>query len=259
MSEWFAAFFDGLYRDILANTFSAQQSETHARIVLQLLQLRPGQQLLDVPCGLGRLSLPLARHGLCVTGMDATASYIEAARRQARQDGVSACFMHGDMREMTFDGQFDAVLNWFGSFGYFADADMLELTRGFYRALQPGGRLLVEGVNRPWLLAHFCPESEHCIGAVAISQSHRWDEESKRLESRWLLRRDDVREEHCVSLRLYNGTELRRLLYRGGFRDIRLWGGYPAVERFTRHSRRFLAVGVRPRVRRGCVPVSETG
>jgi len=247
--DWFSEFFGGLYSNVLACTFSPDHTACQVRVVRRLLKLRQGDCLLDVPCGMGRLSLPLARQGVKVTGMDAEARFVQAARRQARAERVRARFVHGDMREMSFDGQFDAAVNWFGSFGYFSDADMLGFTRSLRRALKPGGKVLIEGINRSWLLAHFCPESEHCIGDVVISQKHRWDAFSKRLESRWQLCRGDEREEHRVSLRLYNGTEMRRLLRQAGFREVRLWGGYPPVGRFSRHSHRFLAVAVRPRVR----------
>jgi hypothetical protein len=55
------------------------------------------------------------------------------------------------------------------------------------------------------------------------------------------------RSERCrISIiRIFNGADLRRLLHRAGFRDIRLYG-FPPVGRFTRHSRRIVAVGRKP-------------
>jgi 2-polyprenyl-3-methyl-5-hydroxy-6-metoxy-1,4-benzoquinol methylase len=46
-------------------------------------------RILDIPCGIGRISVPLAKLGYDVTGVDLSPYFIRVARRKARQFGVA--------------------------------------------------------------------------------------------------------------------------------------------------------------------------
>lgn len=244
MAEWFETFFSGLYADVLPNVFPPEATERQARTLRRLLGLRRGMRALDVPCGQGRLTIPLARSGIEMTGVDLCEKYVRAAHRRAKRENVTARFLRDDMRRIDFDAEFHAALNWFGSFGYFADEENVDVLRRLFRALRPGGRLVIEGVNRAWIVPRFQPRGETESGGVRVVQDRHWDE-AGRMVGEWTLTKGRRRERHCISLRLYNGTEIRALLRKAGFRDIRLIdlrGG-----RYTRHSPRWTAVARRPR------------
>ena len=245
MSEWFETFFDGLYAKVLPKTFDDVASREQVRIVKRLLGVRKGQRVLDVPCGMGRLTIPLARMGLAMTGVDLTAAYLARGRRQARREGLDVRWVHSDMREIDFDGEFDAAFNWFGSFGYFSDAGNLEFCRRVFRALRPGGRFLVEGPNKSWVLAHFRRTEDNTLGSVRVRTRNRWDARTCRCHSTWTLTRGGSMERHRIRVRLFNGGEMRALLQAAGFRDVRLFPR-PPVGPFTRHSRRLIAVATKP-------------
>jgi ubiquinone/menaquinone biosynthesis C-methylase UbiE len=245
MSAWYERFFDGLYGRVLARQFGAETSLKQSRVIRRLLGARRGQRVLDVPCGQGRITLPLARSGLVMTGVDRTAAYLGKARRLARRGRRKVRFLQGDMREIAFDGEFDAAFNWFGSFGYFSDADNLEFGRRVFRALKPGGRFLVEGTNRSWLLTHFRPRSQQRIGGVWVAQCSRLNRRRTRIMTTWTLKRGTAAERHRIGMRLFNGAEIRKLLRAAGFREVRLYGR--GGSRFTRHSRRLIAVARKDR------------
>jgi len=243
--EWFQTFFTGLYSQVLPGQFNSARTLAQVRTVKRLLKLRKGRRVLDVPCGMGRLTIPMARAGLVMTGVDLTASYLRRGRRRARQDGLDIRFVHADMRDLDFDGEFDAAFNWFGSFGYFSDAGNLAFARKVLRALRPGGRFLVEGINKSWLLAHFRPRDEQTIRGVRIVHRNTWDARTGRVLSTWTFQRGNVTERRRISMRIFNGADMRCLLRAAGFRDIQCFG-YAPIGRFTRHSRRFIAVARRP-------------
>ncbi|MGH2641227.1 MAG: class I SAM-dependent methyltransferase, partial [Actinomycetota bacterium] len=100
------------------------------------MQLQPGSNVLDVPCGDGRISLELAARAHQVTGVDITARFLAEAQRNAGERGLSALFQQGDMRELTSDAEFDAVINFGGSFGYFDEEDNDRVVEGVRRALR---------------------------------------------------------------------------------------------------------------------------
>ncbi len=248
MPEWSDRFFNGLYGDVLAHQFAEGDSLWQARIVKKLLRARKGQRVLDIPCGMGRLTIPLARMRLDMTGVDLTASFIRRARRLTRKEGLEVRYIVKDMREIDFDGEFDAALNFFTSIGYASDADDLKFCRRVLRALKPGGRFLVETMNKSWLLSHFRTEKrEQTIGGVRIVERARWDARAGRVRSNWTFRKGRRSERHQLSLRVFKGADMRKLLRTAGFRDIRLYGRHPG-ERFSRHARRLIAVARRPRI-----------
>ena len=247
MAEWADRFFKGLYAQVLAHQFNEKRSVEQARTVKRLLRARKGQKVLDVPCGQGRLTIPLARMGLQMTGVDLTPGFIRKARRLARKERADVRFLVRDMRRIDFDGEFDAAFNWFTSIGYSSYAADLEFCRRVYRALKPGGRFLVETMNKSWLLSHFRTEKrDQTIGGVRIIEWGQWDARTGRIHSTWTFQKGRRRERHRLSIRQFNGADMRRLLREAGFREVMLYG-HPPVGRFTRHSRRLIAVARRPR------------
>jgi len=66
-----------------------------------------GKRALDIGCGAGLLAEPLARLGAAVTGIDAAAENIEAARAHAAQSGLAIDYRTGGIEAL--DGRFDLV------------------------------------------------------------------------------------------------------------------------------------------------------
>src|SRR4051794_12873330 len=72
--------------------------------------VRP-RRVLELACGTGRLTLPLARLGVAdeIVGLDSSAAFLEHAR--SRVDGTGRVrFVEGDMRDPQLDGPFDLVI-----------------------------------------------------------------------------------------------------------------------------------------------------
>lgn len=242
---WYETFFDGAYGRVLAGQFDTERSDRHARLIKRLLRLRKGQRVLDVPTAKGRVALPLARFGLQVTGVDRSSRFLRKARRAARDEGLDAQFVQCDMRRIDFPDTFDGAFNWFGSFGYFSDADNLLFCRRVLAALKPGGRFLVEGMNKSWLLNNFRSRAVWTAGGVIVHQRTKWNARTNRVRDRWTLSTRGRTEEQRVEMRIYNGGEIRALLRKAGFRDITLYG-YRPLRRLTRWSQRWIAVARRP-------------
>jgi len=103
--------------------------------VVELLDPRPGERILDLGCGDGVLTEKLVAAGCDVVGVDAGADMI----RVAREKGLNAHVMDG--HELTFDAEFDAVftnaaLHWM--------LEPAKVAAGVRRALKPGGRYVGE-------------------------------------------------------------------------------------------------------------------
>ncbi len=80
------------------------------------LNLKPGMRVLDVACGTGNQSLPAARTGADVTGLDHAPNLLEQARAAAQKEGLKIRFIEGDAEELPFEaGEFDVVMSMFGA------------------------------------------------------------------------------------------------------------------------------------------------
>src|SRR5687767_4746920 len=95
---WFEPFFRGLYREVLPKTFDEAHTQADVRLITKLLALRRGKSVLDVPCGMGRISIPLAKRGFRVTGVDFMADYLAKGERDAKRASVKVRFVQSDMR-----------------------------------------------------------------------------------------------------------------------------------------------------------------
>jgi SAM-dependent methyltransferase len=80
------------------------------------LDLRPGMKVLDVACGTGNQSIPAARTGASVTGVDIAPNLLEQARQRAAEQHLNIQFDEGDAEQLPYaEGQFDVVLSMFGA------------------------------------------------------------------------------------------------------------------------------------------------
>jgi SAM-dependent methyltransferase len=192
---------------------------------LALLNLPPGAAILDMCCGPGRYALELARRGFNVVGVDRTESYLAEARRRAAAENLAVEFVHQDIREFRRPAAFDAALNLFTSFGYFADAaDERQALVNLRQSLKPGGRLLMELMSKEILArifqAHVWSEEDGVILLQECKVAESWN----RIENRWIILQGSNRQELRFSHRVYSAFELTTLLQECGFDIIALYG-----------------------------------
>jgi ubiquinone/menaquinone biosynthesis C-methylase UbiE len=94
----------------------ARVAERAAEEFVGRLALQPGMRVLDVACGTGNQSVPAARTGADVIGLDLAPNLLEQARERAQKENLTITFVEGDAEQLPYDdGQFDVVLTMFGA------------------------------------------------------------------------------------------------------------------------------------------------
>ncbi len=136
-----------------------------------------------------------------------------------RQEGQKINFLQGDMREMAFDSMFDAVVCWDTTFGYFEEEKNLDVARRILNGLKPGGSLLLHVMNRDFAAkespANIWFEGDGCVCMDDVD----FDWITSRLRVKRSLILDDGRSKELhYSVRLYDLSELGKLLHEVGFR-----------------------------------------
>jgi ubiquinone/menaquinone biosynthesis C-methylase UbiE len=112
---------------------------------VRVLDLRPGERLLDLACGSGVHALRFAQRGLEVVGLDIAPSLVRYCIERATAEALdNVTFVEGDMRTLTYQEEFDALVVLSTSFGFFDDETNQRVLEGIARALKPDGRLLLQ-------------------------------------------------------------------------------------------------------------------
>ncbi|MFD2369227.1 class I SAM-dependent methyltransferase [Brevibacillus sp. GCM10020057] len=120
-----------------------------------------GGKVLELGCGTGRISIPLAQAGVDVTGLDLSLEMLERARQKAAAAGVadSLRLLQGDMRNFDLGQTFSLIMIPFRSFLHLLHIhEQMKALTSIRKHLAPGGKFVMN-VFVP-KIQHFHEESE---------------------------------------------------------------------------------------------------
>lgn len=144
-SHWFEPMADHMGSAYLRYSFT-KGTRQEVDFIIRALELEPGMRILDVGCGPGRHAHELAQRGFLVHGIDISQTFVDIATQNAP---TGATFQRMDARDLTFVGEFDAVICLCqGAFGLMtANGHDIDVLRGMRKALVDGGRVALSAFN----------------------------------------------------------------------------------------------------------------
>ena len=225
-TETWDAFFSDFYLRAYAEDRRDEEAEAQALAAARLSGCPAGGDVLDVPCGFGRHTLPLAAAGYGVVGVDRAQALLDEARRRAG-GGRRPRLVRADYRELPFaEASFDAALNLFTSLGYLGDEEDERALAEIGRVLRPGGRLVIETMHRDLLVRDFRERDWRLLGEGRLLLEHRTFDPAAGLAqtTQTLIDGAGARESRTFSIRVYTATELVAMLGRAGFAEARCLG-----------------------------------
>jgi SAM-dependent methyltransferase len=239
-ADWYEDAFGDLYTVLYAHR-SVEAAAPEAAFAAQVLGLEPADRLLDLCCGGGRHLVHLSKIVRFAAGLDYSRALLQEGRGLL---GASGRLVRADMRAVPFHAAFDAVTNFFTSFGYFQDcAENMQVIRDTANALKPGGRFFIDYVNPAYVRDTLDAESERTIGAYQIHECRWIDDETKRVNKVMRVQRDGKTIATLgESVRLYEEPELRALLEGEGLVCEAIFGNYNGVP-LARHEPRMIVAG----------------
>ena len=244
-SKWYVDFFrEGFYHRSWAPVERLQRAEREVDFIVEALGLQAGASVLDLCCGEGRHAVELARRGYRMSGLDLSALHLRLARQAAKEASVGVRWHRADMRDIPWEGEFEAVINIFTSFGYLeSDEEDFKVLMGVARALKPGGRFLLDTINREMLVRHWQTHDwREAADGTLVLEDRELDFLAGRQRNRVLnIHPDGTRREREIDLRMYTLKELADMLSRADLMVRRTWGGFDGRE-YGLDSRRMIVL-----------------
>jgi len=228
-----------LFRASIEARFEKTQDEINCLIDLFNQNNVPKNGLiLDLACGIGRISIPLAENGYNVVGIDISPSYIQRANEYAKEDGVSdnTRFVIGDMRKVASElsdySEFDAIVNMWTSMGYWDEETDLNILRQSLTLTKPEGLFVMHTANRDALIRRF-QVRDFSFGedGLVVLMERELNLESSRMINFWSYYRqegEDLRFLNRMEInhRVYSLHELRDQFHSAGWEVLESYGGF---------------------------------
>jgi len=230
------------YKDSLTE----ERTKAEIDFLVKELQLDKSMKILDLACGHGRHANRLAKLGYNVTGVDISQGFLEIAKKEAKEKGISVKYIQEDMRNISFIEEFNRVLLLFTSFGYFEDEENLKVLKNIADALKPGGLFCFDTANRDEFLKHILPYKVTEKGNDLMIDRITFDSITGRLYNRRIIIRNGKREDKPFFVRFYNPTEIRDLLEKAGLEIYKMYGDWQANP-FTSGSTRMIIIAEKPK------------
>jgi SAM-dependent methyltransferase len=219
-AAWWEQFFDEDYLRVWAKVSKGGDEEAAA--LWRILGLSEGSRVLDAGCGYGRVSLPLARLGARVLGVDqSTPLLAEAERQRGDLEPERLRYLRHDLRAPLGESGFDAALSLFSSLGYGDESDDAAILATLAAAVRPGGKVVVDTNHRDVLAARLAREAvpaHRLPDGTLLLEEVRFDPVAGRVETTWFWAGPRGSGQKSASIRVYTITELVRLLERVGLR-----------------------------------------
>ncbi len=172
------------------NHLHRRLDETQQRVIPWLDAARglKDAAVLEIGCGTGSATVPLAEQGARVTAVDVDERAIEVARRRCRLYGVDARFVVGnatDLEAVLPSESFDYII-FFASLEHMTHPERMAAMRSTWQSLPSGGLWsVVEAPNRLWYYDHH----------TALENFFMWLSDELAVDYLTLCARQDVRSE----------------------------------------------------------------
>lgn len=193
-------------------------------------------RILELCCGTGRLTIPIAKDGYNISGVDYTASMLERAKEKASQAGLKINFIEADIRTLNLQEKFDLVFLPFNSIHHlYKNEDLFEVLKIVRNHLKEKGLFLLDCFN-PNIRYIVEKEKEQQVIAeyttndgrkILIEQSMHYENAAQINRIKWHYFIDN--EFHSIQnmdMRLFFPQELNSYFKQAGFNIIHKFGDF---------------------------------
>lgn len=225
--EWFEDWFESPWYLKLYSHRTDEEAIKAIELFRSKTLLPAMSRVLDLCCGTGRHARSLAESGYRVTGIDYSKYFIRKATRENTIDTLE--FIHCDMRDEYPHAPYDAVVNFFTSFGYFEDdSENLLVLQQVYRSLRQGGWFVLDYLNESRVRSHLIAKSTKTLYEATITEERRID--GKYVEKKITIDFDGKAQYFEERVKLYTLQDFKDLFSSASLEINGVYGSYLAEE-----------------------------
>ncbi|MGK0388544.1 MAG: SAM-dependent methyltransferase [Maribacter sp.] len=202
-------------------------------------------RILELCCGTGRLTLPIAKDGYDITGVDSTSSMLEQAKIKASEEGLKIKFIEADIRTLDLPEKYDLILIPFNSIHHlYGNEDLFKAFNVVKNHLKEGGLFLLDCFNPNIQLITEGEKEQKQIAEyrtndgrdVLIKQTMRYENKTQinRIEWHYLIN-GEFNSIQNLDMRFFYPQELDSYLKFNGFNIVQKFGSFEE-EVFNDHS-----------------------
>lgn len=203
-------------------------------------------QILELCCGTGRLTIPLAKFGAQITGVDISESMLNKAKIKAEQENVNIDFFLQDIRELNLNHKFDRIFIPFNSLqNIYAVSDLEKIFARVKEHLTGNGLFVFDIFNPDIKLLYERSIKEHKVkeitddknASILIEEKCNYDSSTQVNRVTWYYHRNEDIIEQKLDMRCYFPLEMNMLLKYNGFEIISKFGDFDKNQ-FTSESQK---------------------
>ena len=197
-----------------------------------------GEPVLELACGTGRITIPIAEQGIQITGLDISEPMLSHAQKKSAVKGIDVEWIRADCRNFKLNKKFNLIILPFNSIAHLHDLESIEacfscvkehLTnegRFVIDVFNPRLDILTRDPNRRYPVAQYSdPDGK---GEVVITENNIYEPATQINRTKWYFKIGSQTEESVeeLNMRIFYPQELDALLLYNGFTIEAKFGNY---------------------------------
>lgn len=223
-NNWYEDFFAGLNCEMWERAVPAEWTKKEADFLVKTLNVNPGGEILDVPCGHGRHAIELAKLGYTIFGIDISIESVRKLRSQAAVLNLPIQVLLGNILTTETGRKFDGAYCLGNSFGYVDYDGMAVFVKNVSGGLKSGARFVINsGLVAESILPNFPKSGHYVLGDLVTDISNSYVIGESYMATQITHTKADRSETHYFKHYVYTLSEIKRLLKRFDLQTVAVY------------------------------------
>ena len=239
--DWYEKWFGKEYVLVYQHR-NESEAKQQVSFLLNHINISQEAKILDLCCGNGRHSIELKKLGYDVLGVDLSSELLDIARSKASENDLDLKLYRCDMREIPYEDEFDLIVQFFTSFGYFeTDAENQKVLSAISKALKKEGQFMIDYMNPDYVASNLVEKDEKQVSDDIKLIQERWIENS-RVNKKITMIKNGETSYYNESVRMYALQEIKAMLDQVGLMLNHTYGDFDGSE-YNKDSSRMILIG----------------